>query len=163
MTGFYIGTAATAKDFEQGKQLFEEYAASLHFDLGYQDFKQELNSLSQQYTAPEGALLLSFTEHEHAVGCAGVRKFAAGIAELKRLYVQPAYRSLKIGKKLLEAAISTARQLGYTHLRLDTVPGQTKAQELYHHLGFYEIAPYRYSPIAGTIYFEKSLEENSIV
>jgi len=59
----------------------------------------------------------------------------------------------------LESAIDTAKELNYTFIRLDTVPGQTKAQELYHYLGFYEIEAYRYSPIAGTIYFEKRLGE----
>lgn len=80
-----------------------------------------------------------------------------GVAELKRLYVRPAYRGLKIGKLLLEAAIATAKELGYRAIRLDTVPGQEKAHELYRQMGFFEIAPYRYSPIPGTIYFEKTL------
>jgi ribosomal protein S18 acetylase RimI-like enzyme len=157
MTNFYIKTAGTADEYEQGKMLFEEYAGSLNFDLAYQDFKKELHNINRQYKSPDGALLLCFTADANAVGCAGVRKFEAGVAELKRLYVKPAYRSLKIGKQLLEAAISTARQLNYTCIRLDTVPGQAKAQELYRRLGFYEIPSYRYSPIAGTLFFEKKL------
>jgi ribosomal protein S18 acetylase RimI-like enzyme len=160
MANINIKKADTAKGFEQGKILFEEYASSLDFDLGYQDFKKELRTITQQYKEPEGALLLCFIDNESAVGCAGVRKFSEGIAELKRLYVKPDYRSLKIGKRLLELAIDTAKQLNYKFIRLDTVPGQIKAQELYHYLGFYEIEPYRYSPIEGTIYFEKILVEN---
>jgi len=159
MSTVNIKRADTVKDFEQGKALFEEYADSLNFDLGYQDFKKELNTIAQQYKDPDGALLLCFLDDENAIGCAGVRKFSEGIAELKRLYVKPGYRSLKIGKRLLESAIDTAKELNYTFIRLDTVPGQTKAQELYHYLGFYEIEAYRYSPIAGTIYFEKRLGE----
>ena len=159
MSTVNIKRADTIKDFEQGKALFEEYAGSLNFDLGYQDFKKELSTIAQQYKEPEGALLLCFIDDENAAGCAGVRKFAEGIAELKRLYVKPGYRSLKIGKRLLESAIDTAKELNYKFIRLDTVPGQTKAQELYSYLGFYEIEAYRYSPIAGTIYFEKRLGE----
>lgn len=160
MANINIKNAETEKEFEQGKILFEEYAGSLDFDLGYQDFKKELSTIAQQYKEPEGALLLCFIDNAGAVGCAGVRKFSEEIAELKRLYVKPGYRSLKIGKKLLESAIDTAKQLNYKFIRLDTVPGQTKAQELYHYLGFYEIDPYRFSPIEGTIYFEKRLVEN---
>ena len=155
-----IKIADAAEEFEQAKTLFEEYAASLDFDLGYQDFKKELSTIAQQYKQPEGALLLSFVDNDNAAGCAGVRRFSDEIAELKRLYVKPGYRSLKIGKSLLESAIDTARQLNYKFIRLDTVPGQTKAQELYRYLGFYEIESYRYSPIEGTIYFEKRLVEN---
>lgn len=157
MANITIKKIDTAKGFKQGKTLFEAYANSLDFDLRYQDFEKELSTIAQQYKAPSGALFLCFIDHETAVGCAGVRKFAEGIAELKRLYVKPDYRGFKIGKMLLDLAINTARQLDYKFIRLDTVPGQTKAQELYHRFGFYEITPYRYSPIAGTIYFEKKL------
>ena len=160
MTNINIKIAGTAADFEYGKALFEEYAGSLNFDLGYQDFKKELDTIAQQYKEPEGALLLCFIDEDTA-GCAGVRQFSDGIAELKRLYVKPGYRSLKIGKRLLESAIDTAKWLNYKFIRLDTVPGQTKAQELYRHLGFYEIETYRFSPIEGTIYFEKRLDEVS--
>jgi ribosomal protein S18 acetylase RimI-like enzyme len=152
-----IKIANTEREFDQGRILFEEYAGSLDFDLGYQDFKTELSTINRQYKEPEGALLLCFIDNEHAVGCAGVRKFAEGIAELKRLYVNPDYRQLKMGKRLLESAIDAAKQLNYRFIRLDTVPGQTRAQELYRQLGFYEIEPYRRSPIMGTIYFEKKL------
>jgi ribosomal protein S18 acetylase RimI-like enzyme len=160
MATINIKIAVTEHDFEQGKALFEEYAGSLDFDLGYQNFEKELSTIAQQYMQPEGALLLCFIDAENAAGCAGVRKFSEGIAELKRLYVKPDYRSLKIGKQLLESAIDTAKQLNYKSIRLDTVPGQTKAQELYHYLGFYEIEPYRYSPIEGTVYFEKRLAQD---
>jgi len=153
--------ADTSKAFEQGRILFEEYAGTLGFDLGYQDFKKELEALNRQYNEPEGALLLCLIDDEIAVGCAGVRKFSEGIAELKRLYVRPGYRNLKIGIQLLESAVAVAKELNYEFIRLDTVPGQTKAHELYHYLGFYEIEPYRYSPIEGTIFFEKKLAEDS--
>ncbi len=152
-----IKIANTEQEFEQGRILFEEYAGSLNFDLGYQDFKTELSTINRQYREPEGALLLCFIDNEHAVGCAGVRKFAEGIAELKRLYVNPDYRKLNMGKSLLQSAIDAAKLLNYRFIRLDTVPGQTRAQELYRQLGFYEIEPYRHSPVAGTIYFEKKL------
>ena len=154
-----IKIANTEQEFEQGRMLFEEYAGSLDFDLGYQDFKTELSTIHRQYREPEGALLLCFIDNEHTIGCAGVRKFAEGIAELKRLYVNPEYRKLKMGKRLLESAIDVAKQLNYRFIRLDTVPGQTRAQELYRQLGFYEIEPYRQSPIAGTTYFEKKLSD----
>ena len=160
MENINIVKADTSKTFEQGKILFEEYAGTLGFDLGYQNFKKELDTIDKQYNEPEGSLLLCLIDGEIAVGCAGVRKFSEGIAELKRLYVRPGYRNLKIGKRLLESAVAVAKELNYEFIRLDTVPGQTKAQELYQYLGFYEIEPYRYSPIEGTIFFEKKLAED---
>jgi ribosomal protein S18 acetylase RimI-like enzyme len=157
MEGFNIIIARTPGEFEAGKALFVEYAASLDFDLGFQGFQQELNVISEQYQAPMGALLLCFNEQQEAVGCAGIRQLTSTTAELKRLYVKPAFRSFKIGRHLLELAITTAKDLNYQFIRLDTVPGQEKAHNLYRSLGFYTIDAYRHNPIAGTIYMEKKL------
>lgn len=162
MSTIKIIRADTAERLEMAKNLFEEYAGTLNFDLGYQDFQKELQTIDQQYQPPRGNLLLCFTNEGVAAGCAGIRRFSEHIAELKRLYVKPAYRSLKLGRSLLESAIETARALGYQFIRLDTVPGQEKAHQLYRYLGFYEIAPYRYSPIEGTIYFEKDLAPTQV-
>jgi DNA-binding MarR family transcriptional regulator/GNAT superfamily N-acetyltransferase len=151
--------AQTSADFEDAKSLFKEYAASLDFDLSFQGFEKELATIGKQYRPPRGALLLCYYEDEQAVGCAGVRELSETVAELKRLYVKSEYRSLKIGKQLLERAIDTARKLQYHYIRLDTVPGQEKAQALYHRLGFYKIKAYRHNPIAGTVYMEKKLIE----
>ncbi|HTN36137.1 MAG TPA: GNAT family N-acetyltransferase [Arachidicoccus sp.] len=157
MAAFSFEIANAELEFEQGKLLFKEYAATLDFDLGYQGFDSELATIATQYKAPSGALLVCYDQQKTAVGCAGIRKFSEDVAELKRLYVQPAFRGFKLGRKLLELSIQTAADLHYNFIRLDTVPSQRKAQDLYRYLGFYEIESYRYSPIDGTMFFEKKL------
>ena len=44
--------ASTAEHFADGRKLFEEYAASLNFDLCFQGFSEELDNLNKQYQFP---------------------------------------------------------------------------------------------------------------
>ncbi len=58
------------------RALFEEYAASLDVDLGFQDFERELAELPGDYAPPAGRLLLALDPE--AVGCVALRPFATG-------------------------------------------------------------------------------------
>jgi GNAT superfamily N-acetyltransferase len=148
--------AQSNEQFADGAQLFREYASSLPIDLAFQGFDHELTIIPVQYNQPVGALILAYHQNQ-AIGCAGVRKLENDIAELKRMYVRPAYRGHKIAQQLLQLAIDQARMLHYKAMRLDTIPGMTSAYNLYRTNGFYEIEPYRFNPVAGAIYMEKQL------
>jgi putative acetyltransferase len=146
----------TDKEFEDARNLYRQYANSLDIDLSFQNFDAELNSLEEQYSAPQGAIVLAYKD-ETPVGCVGIRAHAPGIAELKRMYVHPEYRRYKIGMKLLTLALETATELNYTSIRLDTLASMIPAINLYRSVGFYDIAPYRFNPIEGAVYMEKKL------
>jgi GNAT superfamily N-acetyltransferase len=65
---------------------------------------------------------------------------------MKRLYVRPPFRAHGAGRLLAETVIAAARTIGYTSMRLDTVPSMTSALALCRALGFVEIPPYRANP-----------------
>jgi ribosomal protein S18 acetylase RimI-like enzyme len=148
--------ASTPADFEKGKQLFLQYIQSLNFALTFQDVDRELAEIAIEYNAPTGALLLAF-ENDKAIACAGVRKIDDTKAELKRMFVDPNYRGLQLGQQILEQSLVEAKLLGYTFIRLDTVPNMLSAIKLYKAAGFYDIEAYRFNPIPGAIYMEKEL------
>jgi ribosomal protein S18 acetylase RimI-like enzyme len=148
--------ADTPQEFEAGKELFLQYANSLNFDLCFQGFTEELETIAIQYNKPKGALFLA-CDGKTAVGCAGIRAFDKETAELKRMYVKPEYRGCHIGQRLLELSVEIAKELNYCRIRLDTLPGMIQAQKLYHAFGFYEIPSYRFNPDKGTVYMEKIL------
>lgn len=138
------------------RQLFLEYAQSLHIDLSFQDFSKEFEALPGKYANPDGALILAIVDGKPA-GCIALRRLSEEVCEMKRLFVKEAFQGLGIGKELVKIIIEVGRKLGYHYMRLDTLPTMKKAQEMYRLFGFYDIEPYVYNPIEGTRYMELKL------
>ncbi len=147
---------------EQARELFLEYAQSLGFSLCFQNFDQELANLPGDYIPPDGQLLLAESDGRLA-GCVALHRFVptpsrTAVCEMKRLYVRPGFRGQRLGRKLAERIIAEAREIGYTHMRLDTVSGvMDRAIAMYRQMGFQEIAPYRKNPMPGVLYMELPL------
>jgi GNAT superfamily N-acetyltransferase len=145
----------TDEDIEIAKQLFVEYADCLGFDLGFQNFEEELANLPGKYAGPEGCLLIAKYKDEIA-GCAAFGKLSDGVCEMKRLYVKQEYRGLKIGRELAETVIEQSRKMGYNCMRLDFIAPRV-SELLYRSLGFKEIAPYEDIPLEGAVFMELKL------
>jgi putative acetyltransferase len=153
----HIFHAHTDDDIHQARALFEEYASGLGISLCFQNFDQELKNLPGDYAPPDGRLLLA-TEDDRLAGCIALRKLAPGVCEMKRLFLRPAYRGKGRGRALVQSIVDEARKLGYTHMRLDTLPGRMDtAIELYRSIGFVEIEPYCENPVEGAKFMELDL------
>jgi len=141
-------------------ELFQEYAASLPFNLDFQDFREELAHIENHYAPPRGRVYIARVDDQPA-GCVALRYFEDGVCEMKRLYVRPTFRRRDIGRQLAETSIEAAREIGYDYMRLDTVPTMKAANALYAELGFKPIEAYRYNPVEGAIYLELELNEET--
>jgi ribosomal protein S18 acetylase RimI-like enzyme len=152
-------TAERTGDLDDARRLFLEYAETLPFDLGYQNFDREMAQFPGDYAAPKGALYLARVD-ERAAGAIGVRPLGQLEGEIKRLYIRPDFRGLGLGRRLVRAVIDQGKIIGYRALRLDTVRNvMAEAEALYKSMGFREIAAYYESEVPNTAYYELALDE----
>lgn len=172
-----IEPAEFPDDAQVVRSLFSGYAASLGVDLSFQSFQDELDSLPGKYSESQGGALLVARAHvdqsnrnpkprssltpassqtslptPQAVGCVALRRSSDDCCEMKRLYVVPDARGLRVGDRLVKAIVAKAKDFGYRGIRLDTLPEMRAAQRLYREHGFVEIEPYYDTPVQGTIF-----------
>jgi GNAT superfamily N-acetyltransferase len=157
-----IYLAETEKDLEIVKGLLEEYTASL-FELDgpvhikeFEAHKRQMNNPGEYFGPPDGCLLVAKHKKEPA-GCVALRKLSDNTCEMKRLYVRPKFRGLKIGRNLADAVIAQARKIGYKHMRIHTLSALEQANRLYESLGLNEIDPYEYTPREDAVFMELKL------
>ena len=79
---------------------------------------------------------------EQLVGCGAVRAIGGGAGEIKRMYVDPACRGIKLGAAILDQLELHARRLGLTELKLETSAKQQPAVRLYEGFGFARCEPW---------------------
>jgi putative acetyltransferase len=77
-----------------------------------------------------------------AAGCGGVLLVGREYAEVKRMYVRPAFRGRGVGRLMLDHLIAQARAHGLTVIRLETGIHQREAISLYERRGFRRIPPF---------------------
>lgn len=148
---------------DEVRELFTEYTHMLveldpkfQESLDEQNYDEELEHLEEKYGLPGGRLYLAYWDGE-LTGCVGMKKLDGVTGELKRLYVRPAFRGQRLGRKLVERIIEDARSLGYTRLKLDTMPELVSARHMYENMGFHVTERYNNSPLDTTIFMEYRL------
>ena len=158
--GLTVAAPCGVQDWSDVRVLFREYANSLGVDLCFQNFEQELSSLPGEYAQPRGGLLLARVNNETA-GCCAFRPVDTvdypNACEMKRLYIRPQFRGIGLGRRLAEGVLDLARLAAYHCILLDTLDDMESARALYTEIGFIEIPPYYYNPIAGAHYLKADL------
>jgi GNAT superfamily N-acetyltransferase len=90
---------------------------------------------------PDGIFFVAWRGDE-ALGCGGLRRFADGVGEIKRMFVRAAARRAGVARMLLAAVEDHARQVGYQRLILETGEKQPEAIALYRANGYAAIDSY---------------------
>lgn len=148
---------------EEVRELFSEYTNMLiegdpcfEAYLKVQNYDEELEHLEMKYGTPTGRLLLAYDDNRLA-GCIGLKKIDEVNCEMKRLYVRSQFRGKHIGDYLVKEIIKAAKEIGYSHMLLDTLPFLQSAVRLYKKFGFYETESYNNSPMETSIYMKLDL------
>jgi GNAT superfamily N-acetyltransferase len=106
---------------------------------------------------PNGLLLIARVDGQPA-GLGGIRHLDTGVAEVKSMYVAPAYRGTGLGRRILGRLDEIAIEHGCRAVRLDTSDYLTPAVELYRSAGYREVPPYNENPKAD-LWFERALSQ----
>jgi GNAT superfamily N-acetyltransferase len=120
------------------RRLNEEWIAA-HFELEDEDRRQLADPVAA-YIAPGGEILLA--ELDGVVGgCVAIVPDGSGAYELSKMAVAPELRGHGAGRRLLNAAIDRARELGATSLFLGSSTQLAPAVHLYEAVGFRHVPP----------------------
>jgi GNAT superfamily N-acetyltransferase len=90
---------------------------------------------------PDGIFYL-IRANGRLAGMGGLRRLSRETTEIKRVYVRPAFRGMRLGEQILERLLSDALSFGYQTACLDTGPFMQAAHRLYEQYGFVDCQPY---------------------
>ena len=154
---FTVSAARSVPELTATAALFRAYAKALNIDLAPQGFAKEVEALPGVYGPPHGEIILA-KRGDHVLGCIALKPLEPPhSAEIKRLFVREQVRGIGVGKALVEAAVETARRLGYREVKLDTLPQMQSAIALYRAMGCETIPPYGSHPYPGLMCLGKKL------
>lgn len=133
-----IRPLASADDAAAFRTLNEEWIAA-HFELEEED-RRQLEDPVAAYVEPGGEILMAELDGRVGGCIAIVPSGGAGAWELSKMAVVPALRGQGAGRRLLQAAITRAKELGATSLYLGSSTKLPDAVHLYEALGFVHVS-----------------------
>jgi len=112
-----------------------------------QQVSQDIQNIDK-FLPPHGRMLLAFKENE-VCGIGALDGIESKTGEIKRMYVDPSFRYLGIGKAILNALLDFAKKEGLQKVRLNSPKFMEAAHSMYHSAGFYDIEVYPEVEIPG--------------
>ena len=125
-----------ARELPAALEIFRAYVASPSVSLDWQGHAAEFADLAAHYGPPHGCLVLAW-RGDTVLGCAALRRVDEHTGELKRVYVRPTARGLRLGEHLVQAVLSLAEEEPEIKVVELTVSANSLgAQALYRRCGF---------------------------
>lgn len=146
---YSIREASLARDLPSIRQLWlahlttsrQRLAADYDIHLPVEIAVEHDVATIAKFQAPTGRILVA-VQGDTMVGTGSFRRIGADVAEIKRMYVEPAHRGAGLGRLLLNGLLQTAKDSGYRSMKLETAPFRVPALSLYRSAGFVVTEPY---------------------
>ncbi|HWA93183.1 MAG TPA: GNAT family N-acetyltransferase [Terracidiphilus sp.] len=161
-----LTSASSSETLSAARALLLEYGQFVVAQRGAAQFcfgslENEAARLPASYLELHGGSLLAYVDHDPAgfVAWRALPEQSAPCAwEMKRLWVRPIARGLKLGRRLTEEVITRARATHQSAIYLDTVPeSMASAYAMYLELGFEPCSPYNDNSMDGITFLRKLL------
>ena len=110
---------------------------------GYSIEDPEVDGMFEAYDQARAFFLVLETSDGQVVGCGGIAPLRGGdsdTCELKKMYFFAEARGQGMGRKLVEALETAARQRGFHYMYLETIAAMQEANRLYQRLQFEPLA-----------------------
>lgn len=96
----------------------------------------DLDDIHAFYIAPGGLFVVVEEGAGNIVGSAGLLPKGDGVVELRKMYLDAAWRGRGLGRRLLDDLLDRARTAGYRRVSLETAGVLVEAIGLYRRYGF---------------------------
>jgi GNAT superfamily N-acetyltransferase len=156
-TGGAVRVERVEVDSDDAQWAMARYFAELaqRFPGGFDPAAGGADGDSARMTPPDGAFVVARRDHD-VLGCGGVQRIDATVAEIKRMWVHPQRRGEGLGRLLLDELESIARSLGCSTVVLDTNGSLVEAIAMYERRGYEPTERYNDNPYAQH-WFRKTL------
>jgi GNAT superfamily N-acetyltransferase len=110
-----------------------------------------------EFLPPHGLFLVAEVDGV-AAGCGAWRAVEPGVAEIKRLYVEPAFRRRGLAQLIVDALEVSAARVGHRSVVLNSGGRQPEALALYANAGYRSVPGYgTYACVPGAVFLGKDL------
>ena len=109
---------------------------------------EDVECIEKAYGGIGEAFFVAVENQSHKiVGTVAIKKEDGRVALLRRLFVAPTHRNLKIGKRLIDRALEFCREVGYEEVVFKTTSRMSGAIELCRKNGFVQRAHIVLGPV----------------
>lgn len=120
-------------DFLRGR--YPDMLEDINAYVEHQNVAGELKNFGNFFLPPNGECFLALHDGAPA-GTVMLKPYGENDGEMNRMYVRESARGLGLGRKLGEALVEEARNIGFGTIWLDALHRHVEALPLYESLGF---------------------------